>query len=377
MKKLGLLACSAFAAVVLAQGAHASVMLDRSKLKPVYVTLPARGVTSSMLATQAAAVLPESIPFFTSKVTSPLDGATYEFHIVGTNPTNNKVATTINYVPIMLRIHFPDGSVLDPTKPGCNDTVSVEQRFFGSPLFHAVPLQSNGVSVGNTQVVDAFQRAQFWDYVKGSNYHVLLNAAAAPRLVDVNAPSAAQTADVGCGPAHRLGVININDYDNLLVSLVNKYANAKQIPVILSYNVVLGPDFVNCCIIGYHSAYARGQGIQTYANGAYTDPGIFSAPGLQDIHVWVHELGELFDDPFVNNVTPAWGHIGQVAGCQNNLENGDPLTGTAFPVQYHGFTYHPQELVFFDWFYRTPSHGTAGKYSFEGTFQSPQPACTM
>jgi len=29
----------------------------------------------------------------------------------------------------------------------------------------------------------------------------------------------------------------------------------------------------------------------------------------------------------------------------------------------------------FDWFYRTPSHGTGGEYSFDGTFESAQPLC--
>jgi len=81
---------------------------------------------------------------------------------------NNKVITTIKYLPIMLRIHFADGTVLDPTKPGCNDTVSVEQRFFGSPLFHSTPLRSNGVAVGDTQVIDPFDRVQFRRYVKGA-----------------------------------------------------------------------------------------------------------------------------------------------------------------------------------------------------------------
>ncbi len=74
---------------------------------------------------------------------------------------------------------------------------------------------------------------------------------------------------------------------------------------------------------------------------------------------------------------PAWGHVGQVSGCQNNLEVGDPLTGTpAVQVPLNGFTYHGQELAFFDWFFRTPSNGTAGKYSFEGTFTSAQGTCT-
>jgi hypothetical protein len=97
---------------------------------------------------------------------------------------------------------------------------------------------------------------------------------------------------------------------------------------------------------------------------------------IEDIHAWTHELGELLNDPFVSNATPAWGHIGQVGGCQNNLEVGDPLTGTAFNLKYNGFMYHPQELAFFDWFFRTPSKGTGGLYSFEGTFTSPQGACT-
>lgn len=108
--------------------------------------------------------------------------------------------------------------------------------------------------------------------------------------------------------------------------------------------------------------------------GAYNDAGIFNAP-IEDIHVWTHELGELINDPFVGNAVPAWGHIGQQGGCQGNLEVGDPLTGTPYILKYNNFTYHPQELAFFDWFFRTKSKGTGGKYSFEGTFTSAQGAC--
>ena len=57
------------------------------------------------------------------------------------------------------------------------------------------------------------------------------------------------------------------------------------------------------------------------------------------------------DDPLVNNATPPWGHIGQVSGCQANLENGDPLSGTIIPISMNGFTFHPQELAFSSWFY--------------------------
>ncbi len=40
-----------------------------------------------------------------------------------------------------------------------------------------------------------------------------------------------------------------------------------------------------------------------------------------------------------------------------------------------GFTYHPQELAFFSWFFRTRSIGTGGKYSFKGTLTSTQRLC--
>jgi hypothetical protein len=134
-----------------------------------------------------------------------------------------------------------------------------------------------------------------------------------------------------------------------------------------------------CCILGYHSAFGRPSGTQTYAVGAYSDPGEFSA-GIEDIDAWTHEIGEWMNDPFVQidnfNFTPPWGNVGQVNGCQDNLEVGDPLTGTAYTIDYNGFTYHPQELAFWSWFYRTHSTGTGGKYSFEGTFTAPQGTCT-
>jgi hypothetical protein len=83
-----------------------------------------------------------------------------------------------------------------------------------------------------------------------------------------------------------------------------------------------------------------------------------------------HEVGEWVNDPYGNNPTPAWGHTGQVPGCQNNLEVGDPLSGTDAPRIFgsNGFTYHLQELAFFSWFFQTPSIGIHGWFSNNGTF---------
>ena len=81
----------------------------------VYVTQQSgsiqRGVDQASLKAQAAANL--TIPFFQNTVKSPLDHHTYTFQIVGTDPTTSLVSTTVNYVPIVLRVHFADGTVQD------------------------------------------------------------------------------------------------------------------------------------------------------------------------------------------------------------------------------------------------------------------------
>jgi hypothetical protein len=70
--------------------------------------------------------LTNTIPNFTRKVTSPLDGHTYTVHTVGANFATSTTTTNVTYVPIVVKFKFNSGTVvLDPTKPGCNDTVSV------------------------------------------------------------------------------------------------------------------------------------------------------------------------------------------------------------------------------------------------------------
>jgi hypothetical protein len=74
--------------------------------------------------------------------------------------------------------------------------------------------------------------------------------------------------------------------------------------------------------------------------------GLFG-PATRDTAVMAHEVGKWMDDPLGTNPTPAWGHVGQVGGCQSNLEIGDPLSGIDIPTvtMPNGFTYHLQELA--------------------------------
>lgn len=175
------------------------------------------------------------------------------------------------------------------------------------------------------------------------------------------------------GPCAPIGEVDINFFDSQAQNLRTTLGvPATSFPLFLDYNTFLTSN-ESCCILGYHSATSSNQ---THVFAAYSDPGIFTAAGIRDIHALSHEVGEWMDDPFGNNIVPAWGNVGQVSGCQNNLEVGDPVTGIAFTVTLNGFTYHPEDLVFLPWFSRqSPSSSVNGWFTFLNTFSSPAAAC--
>ena len=127
--------------------------------------------------------------------------------------------------------------------------------------------------------------------------------------------------------------------------------HAADIPDLLFYNVVL-TDNGGCCILGYHSAFNNpsfGGAFQTYSTSDYDSSQDLTGGGstTSDVSVLTHEVAEWLDDPNVGNRAPrAWGHIGQVSGCQGNLEVGDPSAGTVSTVNLSGMTYHLQESRF-------------------------------
>ena len=351
-----------------------------------------------------------TIPYWSAKIKSPLDGQTYDYSMIGGSPYGAKVNTTVTFVPIVVRVHYPKTRVLatdipkvaytfDPTKNGACDTQTVSRRFFDSPLFKPASFKSNGIDVSNvaggTQLISAFQRANYWDKVKGSAFGLTLAPSQTNPIVVDYTPTKANDAvfSVGsaCGkPNGPVGYLDIDEYDILVNKLAVKYATPTQIPVVLVYNVVLYiGDRSQCCVLGYHSATqyfdAAHNPTKTYvyAVGGYYDPTFFG-PDSADINAWGHELAELADDPFVQsvvgipggtnaNLTPAWGHSGQVSGCQNNLETGDPADNGQignYPgytvLGTGGFLYHYQDEAFHDWFYRTPSTSAGHKGSFTG-----------
>jgi hypothetical protein len=253
-----------------------------------------------------------------------------------------------------------------------------ETLFLDSPIFQPTTFTFGGTNVGRTQYVDAYQRANFWQSVAGTNYHTLVNpdTRIAPIHLDIAANQGLAIPPSLFGSCGSLTIVNISTLDGIITdtilpSLAAQGVDTSKFPIFLLYNAVMSggvPTNLNkCCVLGFHGA--AGSPIQTYSPIDFDTTGLFGE--IRDASIPAHEVAEWMDDPFGNNPTPAWGHTGQVAGCQNNLENGDPLTGTNIPpVKLNGFTYHLQELAFFSWFYGAPSIAVNGWFSDNNTFKT-------
>jgi hypothetical protein len=341
------------------------------------------------------------IPFFTYEAVASRDGHTYEGSGVGGSPfsstTNNKT-TTVKFVivPVVLKFNFGGGEVFtfSPTAsdPGClgtgNTALNLTQR---SPLFHPVSFTMNGVNVGTTTYPDAFRRAEFFKDI-GASYHLAFSVTTVAAQTVTLAASGTSPANASvylfsgqCGDntgttniPGGLGVVNINTFDPIAQGLISKLSlNASEFPFFVLYNSALSlgdsANKNNCCAFGYHQSetgVVTNPG-QTYGVADFDgrDQTLFS--GVADLADMTHEVDEWINDPSGFNLVPAWGHIGQQSGCQDNLEVGDPLTGTFFPSKtLNGFTYHLQELAFISWFYGKPSIGTGGLFSDNRTFKT-------
>jgi hypothetical protein len=323
-----------------------------------------------------------SIRMFTANVH---DGAsTFPYTMVGKNPfvAQTKPTTTVNTTLIPIVITFSNGDTWDPRVIDSCDSQSALTRTQNSPIFVAQPWKFGGTKVGTGQYIDAFQRGEFYRQTKptGINpgYHVELALKThAPLVLHIPTIDAAESTTV-CG-THKLGAVDINYLDaqiqHYITGTLGSAATA-TFPLFLLDNFV---EYIGttgtCCVLGYHEAMANAGRLQTYGVSMYDNTGDFR--GIADTSVMAHEVGEWMNDPTGINPTKPWGNIGQVSGCQDNLEVGDPLSGTGITDTLNGKKYHLQELAFFSWFYHSsPSLGVNGWFSSNGTFTTSAPPCT-
>lgn len=357
---------------------------NRSQFRPMYGGVQSHVSRSAALAQAAAGT---TIPMFTA---SQKDGTkTFTYSMVGNSPfvTEANPATTVKTFIINTKVKVKwDGDVYDPGASDPCDPAGTSPlaRVKASPLFKNHTWKFGGTSVGSTQYADAFQRAEFYKYTGPTainpDYHVTMSKIGSGDVLKATVTvSGFPEEDSGsCGD---LLVLDVDTWDTqviqngLMPQLAQQGVTTATYPIFIVHDVVFSDSQGNCCILGYHNAF--GSPTQVYSVADYDTSGAFSN-AVADISDLSHEVGETWNDPLTNNPTKPWsgGQVG-AGSCQSNLEVGDPLSGTNIPVTMGTFTYHPQEMAFFSWFYhQSPSIGINGWYSNNGTLTTPAAHCS-
>lgn len=321
-----------------------------------------------------------SLVHFSSSFT--VGGVTYPLTMLGHQPRSGK-RTQIKSVVIPLRFHFvgfgPNGDVnvdFDPT-PAVNNILA-------SPIFNDASF-ANGMGQFN----EMEQRATFFNKMDPQrNWSVKF---ARPRLmhpVDILVtPETANAFDglVQVGPNAFFGDVLFDFMDAEIRTIIElSDIDPDEVPIFVT-------DDVTNEALGYHNAFAVSNGngterFQAYVFTSWLDPALVD-PIVADISTINHETGELFNDPFVNNVVPVWAYpppSDPASTCSGNnlLEVGDPEGNGAtffdFPtvvIPLNGFSYHLQDLVLLPWFAdEVPSSAENGWYDFPATTDITVPA---
>jgi hypothetical protein len=353
---------------------------DGTRLKPRFAVYPLQEpVSADELQAQAAAGA--TIPLWSAKVNSL--GKTFTYVMVGQNPQIklSNPATKVPLVIVPIKFTFASGDVFDPTAPDptCSPAGTPLKLLLASPILQNVTLAFNRKKVTTGQYSDVFQFANFFAFTGapgGINPHFSFTLV--PTVINTQSISLSASAGrVQTAPCGRLGLINENAWANFVQDTLFKQLRSAlkptTIPLFLFYNVEMCKtgDTGSCGSGGFHSAFLNpnyGNAFQTYSVSTFDTTGDFI--GFADVATFSHEIDEVQDDPTGANRTPPWGHIGQVSGCLNDLEVGDPLTGKVTEITMsNNFTYHVQDLAFLSWFYRqSPSIGLGGVYSLLGNF---------
>jgi len=382
------IALAAFCAVIFIASLPGAAAQDDIVGKKLYFGVkPLKNMNAAEI--EAASDAGTGLTMFKYNATSSRTGSKgqkFSGFMVGHNPntTNGTTTTTVYVVPLIMKI---GGKTFNPTvaDAACLGGKVPTTVLKNSPMVLAThDFKVNGVDVGATQYSDAFRRGEFWKSVSanGGTYHNKLNYVfLAAITVTPGSANSVLYSVTGTPCRATYGGVEVNWLDGyvtgtLIPSLASKGVGPANLPIFMMYNTTMYDSSPGtCCIGGYHGTESTSPP-QTYSPFQFDSVGVFTGVGGEDTSIMSHEVNEWQDDPLGNNPTPPWGNIGQVSGCQGNLEVGDALTGTNFPnVTMNGFTYHLQELANFKWFYGAPANAAGGKFSDNGTFTTAAAAC--
>jgi hypothetical protein len=312
------------ASVSVAAGSSSSIqVIDDSNLKALSTTLG------------GATPLPtdRTIQHWFGQTLDPNNGVTYGYNMAGANPSSNSSATIeADITPVIVNVAgrtYDGNNVLAATLASpqfANNDYGSTPAATAAGAFPAVPALirgpggtlSQGDAGNQLQLEDATMRAQF-NKTGTSGYHLLLHTNVLP-AVTINVPSNQGTL-IASGRGVVVADINITWWSAQIQNLETS-ADPTHLPIYLTDNVLLdiGPNILNCCVIGFHSTRAAGRGngsnnssgnakVQTFAWASWVHPGFYSrADGgtdwaLQDIHALSHEISEWADDP--SSTTPS------------------------------------------------------------------------
>jgi hypothetical protein len=266
-------------------------------------------------------------------------GTTYKFVMVGTDPSKGSINTVVPVYLIPIKLTFQDtGTVFDASAPMIGLTQSAAQAVQASIIFQDTTYKAGTVTVGNTQYIDAFQRANFWSSVgtTSPNYHVILGQPTVLPVQALKVPKASGQTIPGPVAGTKRGILAQGFVDtNITAAMFKKFPQITPgaFTIFLVYNVFPGGNY------GFHDVFGSSPLTgKTYTVTSYLEP--YKQLIDADISTLAHEVGEWMDDPYVNNNTP----------CGTLLEVGDPLNTAIFSVKLGGMTWHPQDLAMLGYF---------------------------
>jgi len=305
-----------------------------------------------------------SVPHFTGSFFS--EGKVFPYTLVGTRPQaggTTEIPTQV--IPVSM---FFEGFEDEHGEPIVLTPSQVLPRVMSSPNFR------NAVyATGNAQFADAVQRAQFFR-IMAEDWHTTLGEPQELKPVVIDVPRGLAKVYRNRGGGGLYAVVDSGFFISQLNTIVQlEELRPDALALVLTANVFLSPgvDVKKCCVLGFHTAFESGRHtslpqVQTLVWASWIDQGILGT-SVADITPLSHEISEWMNNPFGNNVVPAWQPLAGMGGCQTTIETADPLAAlpnAGYPVIIDGYVYHPQSQVLLSWFTRDPSSSLDGAFSF-------------
>lgn len=362
------------------------------KLPPV--ALPGHG-PAAVEPEKTRSLGPITVPTFTRSFTT--DGIRYPHTMIGQDPKLGGTTTIpTRILAVSLRLQNAD----------LQTYTTVPVRDFAGLVLESPNFRRHDYSSGHDlQYADAVQRAGFYSVMK-PNWHTNL---APVRIVDtltLDIPYVTtvhqdgreipvRTYFTGTAEDGSTFVLLLESFfENAISNLVNDAVNngnyrtnamnVALLPNTFLFSGVANGQIVGCCVGGFHTYFTDNGAPEhrwIFAYASWMSEGLFTG-GAADVTALSHEISEAINDPFVNNIVPAWQFPGIPGSCEDNLETGDPLevleNGVSpIPSRANGkpFTFHPQTEALWQWFaQKEHSNAIDGAYSYPDTSALTGPA---